>query len=182
MVLANSDSCVLLTDFTSFYELDYSPENSIWEKDKYYLLNTLESHIGPTCGGEKKLNILCALPYDQSCTSIITTAGTDLNLPNDSLYINGVNIINNCLTVNYSYLGGCDDTRLNLHHLVDSSTADLQRLQLRYDNGNGPCTEIITEHISFNLSTLQIENQNSVTISLDCNGDDTFNEMIQYDY
>jgi len=182
MVLASNANCVLLTDFVAFYEVDYAPENSTWEKDKYYLLNTIESNLTPICGGEKKLNILCALLYDQSCTSLISTTGIDHNLPNDSLHIDTANITNNCLNIDYSYLGGCDDTRLNLHHLVDSSTTELVRLQLRYDNGDGPCTETITEHISFNLSTLQIENQNSVTISIDCNGDDTFNEMIQYDY
>jgi hypothetical protein len=182
MVLASDDNCTVLTDFSSFYEVDYSPENTIWEKDKYYLLNTIESNLTPSCGGAKALNILCVLLYDQSCISLIQTSGIDNQLPNDSLHIDEINLINNCLTVDYNYLGGCDDTRLNLHHLVDSSTAELVRLQLRYDNGDGPCTETISEHISFNLSTLQIENQNSITISIDCNGDVTFNEMIQYDY
>ena len=182
MVIATDDECTILTDFSNFYEVDYAPENTSWEKDKYYLLNTIESNITASCGGEKTLNILCALLYDQSCISLIQTTGIDSQLPNDSLHIDGINLINNCLTVDYNYLGGCDDTRLNLHHLVDSSTAELVRLQLRYDNGDGPCTETITEHISFNLSTLQTEGQNGVTIFIDCNGDDNLNEMIQYDY
>jgi hypothetical protein len=182
MVMISNDTCVWLTDFTGFYEVDYAPENTVWEIDKYYLLNAMESHSEPNCGADKKLNILCAMLYDQSCTALIQTSGIDNQLPNDSLGIDEINLINNCLTVDYNYLGGCDDTRLNLHHLVDSSTAELVRLQLRYDNGDGPCTETISEHISFNLSTLQIENQNSITISIDCNGDDSINEMIQYEY
>jgi len=183
MVLATNDNCTLLTDYTNtFYEVDYAPENSLWVKDKYYLLHTIQSYSTPSCGGEKSINILCVLPYDKSCSALINTTGTDDQLSNDSLVIEAVNITDNCLNIEYNYLGGCDDTRLNAHHLVDSSSSELIRLQLRYDNGGGPCTDTITEYTSFNLGDLQVDNQNSVTISIDCNGDDSFNEMLTYEY
>ena len=182
MVFSTDENCTWLTDFITFYEVDYAPENSLWVKDQYYLLNTKESFTSPNCGADKSLNILCALLYDQSCTALINTTGIDNQLPNDSLIIGAVNITNNCLNVDYSYLGGCDDTRLNLHHLMDSSTVNLVRLQLRYDNGDGPCTDTLHENISFNLSDLQVENVSSVSILIDCNGDDTCNEMISYEY
>ena len=182
MVLATDNSCTILTDFIDLYEVDYSIDNIEWEKDKYYLLNSLASNKTPTCGGTKSIHILCALLYNQSCSALITTAGIDNLLPNDSLIIDNVTITNNCLNIDYSYLGGCDDTRLNLHHLLDSSTEELVRLQLRYDKGYGPCIDTLSEQISFNLSGLQVENQNSVTLLLDCNGDTTFNEMINYEY
>lgn len=182
MVLASAENCTVLTNFIDDYEIDYSFENVVWENDKYYLINALESNKTPYCGGAKSIHILCALLYDQSCSSLISTSGIDNQLPNDSLKINGINLTNNCLNINYSYLGGCDDTRLNLHHLVDSSTSEVVRLQLRYDNGDGPCIETLIEDISFNLSSLQIGNQNEVTISIDCNGDDSFSENIKYEY
>ena len=183
MVFATTENCTLLTDEANvYYEVDYAPTNSTWIKDEYYLLNTIESNSTTNCGGEKSINILCALNYNLSCTALINTTGVDTQLPNDSLIIEEINIVNNCLNVDYSYLGGCDDTRLNLHHLVDSSSAELHRLQFRYDNGNGPCDETIIENTSFNLSDLKIEGQNSVMLSIDCNGDLTFNQIIQYNY
>tara|TARA_B100000780_G_C21037283_1_gene416057 strand:- start:265 stop:1002 length:738 start_codon:yes stop_codon:yes gene_type:complete len=181
LVIATANECTLLTDFINFYEVDYAPEIIVWEKDEYYLINKIKSNKIPSCGDET-IHINCAILYDQSCTALIPTYGTDIQLPNDSLNIDEVYITNNCLNVNYSYLGGCDDTRLNLHHLIDSSTFDLVRLQLRYDNGDGPCTDYLHENITFNLSNLQADNVNSVSILIDCNGDDTCNEMITYEY
>ena len=182
IVLATDSNCTILTDFIHFYEVDYTPENTVWEKDKYYLINAVASNKTPNCGGSESINILCVLLYDQSCKPLIATSGIDNQLPNDSLHIDQIGITNNCLNVDYSYLGGCDDTRLNLHHLIDSSTTDLIRLELRYDNGNGPCDEVLTNHVAYNLSSLQTENQNSITILINCNGDDSFNEMINYEY
>tara|TARA_B110000977_G_C10993199_1_gene460770 strand:+ start:312 stop:1052 length:741 start_codon:yes stop_codon:yes gene_type:complete len=182
MVIATDTNCTLLSDFNTFYEVDYAPEGTIWEKEKYYLVNSLLSENTPNCGGSESIHILCSILHDQSCIDLIASEGIDTQLPNDSVQINQFSITNNCITIDYSFLGGCDDTRLSLHHLIDSTTTELTRLQLRFDNGNGPCTDTVNEFTSFNLTSLRQESQNSVAISIDCSGDNNFNELLNYVY
>ena len=182
MVFATDENCTLLSDLTTFFEVDYAPEGTLWEKDQYYFINRIPSENTPNCGGSESIDVLCSILFNMDCRDLFSTEEFDTQLPKDSLHIEQVSIANNCITVNYSYLGGCNDTRLNLYHLVDSSSTLLARLQLRFDNGEGPCTDTVQESSSFNLTTLNQENQNSITISIDCNGDRNFNETLNYVY
>ena len=183
LVFATGSPCVLLQNSTSdLYELIEGPRNFTWELGEYYLINYIASDLEATCMIGTAIQVECALLYNQNCKAIVPIQGEDLNLPSDSIQIDEINLAENCLNINYSFLGGCSDHRIDLYHLIDSSSDEVTRLQIRYDNGEGPCTDSLSKLSSFDLSSLQIDNQNTINIQIDCNGDDDFVENINYIY
>lgn len=182
-VFSINEQCTILTDFTTFYEVSYEPENFIWEKGQSYFVNYFTANTAPKCiQSAENINITCVKPYIPNCHPIIETQGADNFLPNDTLHIDSIALFDPCLTVYYRYLGGCNEPRLDLYHLNDSSTNFSTRLQLRYDNGEGPCDEFINDSCSFDLSSIQIECTNQINIQLDANGDADFYEEFSYEY
>lgn len=185
LVFSADPTCILLQNSTSeLYEVVTSSTSIIWELGEYYLIQHLECDTTTICMIGNPINIICADKFDidTNCKMVIPTDDDDNLLPNDTLQINGLNLFNDCLEINYDYLGGCNPDRVDLYHLTDSSDENYTRLQIRYDNGGGPCTDPYTKSDYFDLSSLQIENQNSITIKIDCNGDEDFFEEFNYEY
>ncbi len=181
-MFASNDSCIILTDYSNFYEVAYAPDGIIWELNQPYFVNYFESNIKPLCVGEYSINITCIKPFTPDCFPILNTLDIDNFLPNDTLQIDSIVLLNPCIKVYYSYLGGCNNERLDLFHLSDSSTTNNIRLQLRFDLGDGPCDEIINDSISFDLSPIQIDGMSEVSVTMDANGDSNFLEQFIYSY
>lgn len=178
-----NDKCIILTDYVNYYEVGYYPENFTWKEDQAYFVNYFIANTIPSCGfGDYNLNITCVKPFTPDCHTIIETQSPDSFLPKDTVYIDSIALFDPCLTVYYRYLGGCNEPRLDLYHLNDSSLGSNIRLQLRYDNGVGPCDELVPDSCSFDLSSIQIEGINQVNIQMDANGDLDFSEEFIYEY
>jgi hypothetical protein len=100
------------------------------------------------------------------------------NAPNDEVQINSLEILENCLTVNFS-ASGCDGNTW-IVELYDADevleTEPLQR-RLRFSlQNNELCEAYITKEISFNIINLQV-NANQVLLNI-TNSDD----QILYEY
>jgi len=185
LVFAAGSPCILLQNSSSeLYEIVEGPSDFTWELGEYYLINHSPKDTGAICMIGSPIKIECALHFNlnSNCKSLTSISGTDDQLPDDSLHIEGLNLFNDCIEITYSYLGGCDPSRIHLYHLVDSSDFLSTRLQIRYDNGDGPCTEPFTDSDYFDLSSLQLPDQASINIQIDCNGDENFYEEFTYQY
>ena len=119
------------------------------------------------------------------CSPITMMGSDDDFLPNDPIEINSATIEGDCLFLSVSHSGGCEE---HLYELVEfplfCGTPPLPptMLQLRHDANNDYCEAYITTMISFDLSNLQIEGENSIDISLMINGDTNYNESLTYLY
>lgn len=183
LVITNEPPCVLLQNNSfQLYDLINSPNGSLWEQGEYYLIDYSISSEEPICMAGTPIDIKCTQYFNQNCKSIIPIIGVDNNLPNDTVHIDSIEIVDDCLNINYSFLGGCNDNRLDLYHLEDSSSNLQIHLQIRYDNGEGPCTDTLNDITSFDLIPLQNENQNAINIKVDCNGDLDFIKYLNYTY
>ena len=101
------------------------------------------------------------------------------NGQSDIFSINSVEIVGNCLVVNYS-ASGCDGTTWSLD-LVDSeaimeSAPPQRNLRLIFIN-NEACLAFLTAELSFDITDLQIENENSIVLNIL-----NINESLSYDY
>lgn len=181
-IFTSNDSCTILTDYSNFYEVAYAPNGTIWEINQPYFVNYFESNLKPLCVGEYSINVTCVKPFTPDCFPILNTLDIDNLLPNDTLHIDSIVVSNPCIKVYYSYLGGCNNTRLDLFHLTDSSSNSNIRLQIRFDLGDGPCDEIINDSISFDLTPIQINGISEVNVIMDANGDSNFLEQFTYSY
>jgi len=81
------------------------------------------------------------------------------NAPSDALVINSLDIVDNCLTVNFS-AGGCDGSSWEVL-LIDSgaildSNPPQRNLRLSLLNPE-LCEALITEELSFDISDLQVD-------------------------
>jgi len=98
------------------------------------------------------------------------------NTSTDEVTINSVAIENDCLTVNFS-AGGCNgDTWMT--ELIDSEQVFLppnvglinsnlisQRMLSFVLEDNEECEALITQEVSFDISTLQVEEENEVVLN-----------------
>lgn len=144
-------------------------------------------------------NVLAALVYpaqieitcieqtgSTTCTPITIGDFDDDFLPADPITINSASIEDDCLFISVSHSGGCGDHVYELVELpIFCGTPPLPptMLQLRHDDDDDFCEAYITTVVSYDLSNLQIEGENSIDISLTINGDLTgFNENMTYLY
>lgn len=141
----------------------------------------LPEYIYPT-----QIEITCIEQTGETdCTPL--TAGTydDDFLPNDDISINSATIEDDCLFISVTHSGGCEDHEYELVELpLFCGTPPLPptALQLRHDSNDDFCEALITKVISYDLSSLQIEGENSIDISLTINGDTDYNENMTYLY
>lgn len=182
-VISKTEDCIILQSNASmFYEVNPSDDNESWETGDYYKIEkVLLDSLGNCMFGES-IQIKCFTTYNINCEMILPVSGEDNSMPNDTIEIGTVELENDCLAINYSYLGGCDPHRVNLYHLIDSSTTTDIKLQIRYDKPEDPCSDeqIAVEY--FDLTTLQSTEHSIVHLSIDCNGDEDFFKSIVYEY
>ncbi len=101
------------------------------------------------------------------------------NAPNDQLSINNLEIIDNCLQITFS-ASGCDGNSWEVK-LIDSEqimeSLPVQRnLRLSLKN-NEACAAVPTKTLSFDISELQISNNNQVYLNIN-----NSNDQILYEY
>ena len=101
------------------------------------------------------------------------------NAPSDQLSVNSLEINGNCLKINFS-ASGCDGNSW-IVKLIDSEqimeSNPIQRnLRLSLDN-NEDCTAVPSKTLTFDISELQIQDDNSVYLNI-TNSDD----QILYEY
>lgn len=185
LVFSTDQNCTLLQNSSSeLFEVITEAQDFNWILGEYYLINKSPSIEDGICMIGTPINVECITLFNlnPNCVDIHSISGEDNQLPNDTLEIISTVLSDDCLLISYNYLGGCDPSRIDLYHLIDSSDHFQTRLQIRYDNGNGPCTDPFTDSVSFDLSTLQLPDQTSINIKLDCNGDANFYQEFTYQY
>lgn len=100
------------------------------------------------------------------------------NAPNDPLEINKLEIIDDCLTINFS-AGGCNGDSWELKLIASEGALYSQppqrnvRLSLK---NNEACEKYITKEITFNIAELQ-EDGNQIMLNITNSG-----EQISYEY
>ena len=109
----------------------------------------------------------------------IINADLYTNAPNDELSINEATIIGNCLQLTFS-ANGCDGSSWVVK-LIDSEeifeSLPVQRnLRLSLENIEA-CTAVPTKTLTFDISELQIPNENQVYLNITNSGD-----QILYEY
>ena len=141
----------------------------------------LPEYIYPT-----QIEITCIEQIGETnCTPLTMGTYDDDYLPADEVGINSTTIEGDCLFISITHSGGCED---HIYELVEmpifcgTPPIPPTMLQLRHDSNNDQCEALITSTISFDLSSLQIEGDNSIDISLTINGDNNYNESLTYLY
>ena len=111
-----------------------------------------------------------------SCDSTVVIDSEQFtNTSTDNVTINSFSIENDCLTVNFS-AGGCDGSTW-ITELIDSEQVFLpphvglidsnltsQRMLSFVLEDNEECEAFITQEVSFDISTLQVEGESSVEL------------------
>lgn len=142
---------------------------------------TLPEYIYPP-----QIEITCIEQVGETnCTPLTIGLYDDDFLPNDEIGINSATIEDDCLFISITHSGGCEEHNYELVELpLFCATPPIPptMLQLRHDANNDFCEALITTTVSFDLSSLQIEGDNSIDISLTINGDNNYNESLTYLY
>lgn len=100
------------------------------------------------------------------------------NALHNQVHINNIEIIENCLLVNYS-AGGCNGDSWELQ-LIDADqimeSNPVQR-NLKFDfNNQEDCLAIVTKETSFDLTNLRVQ-ENSVLLNIE-----RYNQILLYEY
>lgn len=92
-----------------------------------------------------------------------------INSTNDNLVINKIELVNDCLKINFSS-AGCNDDSMEVE-LISSSIMESKPPQRRlrlFLNNNENCEALITKEISFNISNLKsTNNEQEVILNID---------------
>lgn len=108
----------------------------------------------------------------------------DVNLPGDRFEINSFEISGDCLSLSVSYSGGCKKHQFKMIRGYDRCATPPVPPPMFYitHNANGDmCEAYPTKNISFDLTSLQVNNTNNVTFTIVANNGD-FNETLEYVY
>lgn len=129
-------------------------------------------------------NAIVTFHDKNDCDSIRFSYFID-DVPNDTLAVNYAKIVDDCLEINVSYSGGCEDHDLYLYKVEPwCGTPPLPptTLQLLHDANNDMCEAYLTHSVFFDLTTIQIEDSASMKIILMTNLNDNYSQELIYNY
>jgi hypothetical protein len=118
-------------------------------------------------------------PYDGPCDQeVVLDEGLYNNGPDDTFFFESVNLSGDCLEVVIQYGGGCGEIELDL---IDAE-AILESLPVQRNirvalMDKDSCEALVTETRSFDLTPLQIGNENKILLNLD-----GWEDQILYEY
>lgn len=133
------------------------------------------------CGGGAMADIFCIKQF-----SCLPLAKPSLNyvVMKDQVHINKAQVSGDCLTINYSYAGGCGKHEFELRlldHFCATPPLPPTTLQFVHEANGDVCQAFITEERSYDLSSVQEPGKNSVQVNLiDYHG--KYNTTLTYTY
>ena len=119
-------------------------------------------------------------------SSCLPLAEPDFNYPAmpDKVTINSAKITGDCLVINFSYSGGCEQHDFELRQLIffcATPPVPPTTLQFVHDAHGDACQALITSTLSYDLSTLRVQGQSSIPLMLvDYHGN--YNANMTYKY
>lgn len=135
------------------------------------------------CGEDIVMADVFCVAQSSSCTPM-TKPSFDYTVMDDEVTINEAKLIGDCLTINFSYGGGCSDHEFELRNLVlFCGTPPLPPAPLQFvHEANGDlCQAYITKEMSFDISPIRQPGVNSMPVVLmDYHG--KYNANFTYSY
>jgi hypothetical protein len=186
-VLSDDTSCIILQNLNNdLLELVEIVPNFVIETGQKLAISYTEVDYESSCmvGPTIRIDCLVEMLIDNGCQEIIEAGEDDDQLPNDSLTINSAHLIDDCIQIDYTYMGGCELHKVKLFNLTSIAESEaLPQLEIRHDANEDPCIDIVHNEIQeFDLTTLQIEGSHQIHISVICNGDSSFTYEFDYVY
>jgi hypothetical protein len=181
------DGCgfVIKTDDGETLEVVEVVPNFVLKDNQRVKFSYTDLQLASICMVGKTVRIDCIM--EAGCTPVIQDI-FNREFEDDPVYASEVFIDGDCLEIKVSYSGGCEDHEFNLiENVLRCATPpiDLRKhLWLSHDSKGDMCEALITETLSYDLSTLQDPTKNSVDIVLDVNtnnGKKTFNFVYKYE-
>ena len=123
--------------------------------------------------------------YNQNeCDDILFMQEYD-PFPRDTFEINYAKIIENCIEINVSYGGGCENHQFYLAKIEPScGTPPLPptTLELRHNANNDYCEAYLTHSIFFDLEPIQIGDSTKMQLILITNLNDNYSKELTYNF
>ena len=144
--------------------------NFVFEDGKEISLTYTElTGYGSICMVGKLVHITCISDFACPPVSDFGLIFDPEDYPNDAVIINEVEIMGDCLCVNVSYGGGCEDHEFSMGVVwpeCGTPPVPPPALYLCHNANNDMCEAYITETVCFDLSLLKVAGQYSSTFSL----------------
>ena len=119
---------------------------------------------------------------ESTCDQVVLIDNYAYNNDSSSNFtINSVEIINNCLKINFG-ASGCDGSSWQ-EKLIDSEdileSSPVQRNLIFSLENSELCLAYFTKEVSFDISSLQIDNESSLILNIS-NGENNFELLYEY--
>ncbi len=186
------DGCGLMIELNNGDRLEpvKLPDGFVLKEGQYLKLNYSPlTHVGSICMAGTIAHITCVAEiesgpcYPVYFADIFDDAIWDTHL--DDLNIKHASIAGDCLTVELSYGGGCSehDFELVLQPVMCiPPSVEVVQLTLLHNANGDACEALITDNLSFDLSSIRINGVDSLQIELSDNKFKLYPEKLVYKY
>ena len=104
-----------------------------------------------------------------SCDRFLEVSQSKFETPStDEFEIVNATIEGNCLNIQISYEGGCNEPNIQLigSATVEAGSPPIRTLRIKVDTQGDSCTDLSTATLSFDLSALQLDLENSFELKI----------------
>jgi len=118
------------------------------------------------------------------CDDILNMVDYD-PFPRDTFEINFARIENDCIEINVSYSGGCEDHNFYLAKIdpwCGTPPIPPTTLELRHNANNDMCEAYLTNSVFFDLTPLRLNDSVKMQIILITNLNDNYSKELTYNY
>lgn len=103
------------------------------------------------------------------------------SLARDPVYIHEVFVDGNCLQIELSYSGGCEEHTIDLalmHPWIDGSSS-IPTFEIKHDANGDLCEAYFTRELRYDLTPLILEGINEIVVTARLTGGESYNEIIK---
>jgi putative nigrescin immunity protein NigD len=106
-------------------------------------------------------------------------------IPRDTFEVNFAKIVENCIEINVSYGGGCEDHQFYLAKIepwCGTPPVPPTTLELRHNANNDYCEAYLTHSVFFDLTPLQATDSTKLQLILITNLNDNYSKELTYNF